>query len=273
MAHATDLSPTRLRRLLGLARRVTLRAMREVVAPAACSRSTRARRKAVGDFVTAVDVRAERRLRTWLGAADPDAGFLGEETGSRGTDRDRVWVVDPIDGTSNFARGLGTYAVAVACLQRGQPIVAAMWCEPDRCLYSAGLGLGAFRNGTRMPRPSPRSGDAAMIGCQWHRGQQRMGFLARLQRDGGRIRTLGSTVVQLAEVAMGRLDGNVQEQGRIWDLAAPGLLLVEAGGRLTDWHGKPAFPWRRLDIGHTPTVAAAPRMHARLLELLATTHR
>jgi myo-inositol-1(or 4)-monophosphatase len=226
-----------------------------------------ARRKGPGDFVTAIDVAAERDLRRRLCGGDPEAGFLGEETGAFHPGREYTWIVDPVDGTSNFARGLPCYAVAAACLWQGRPLAAAIWCEPEGALYSAAAGLGAFRGNRRIRIGRGQQRDAAIVGCQWFRGQQRMDFLTRLQADGCRIRTFGSTVVQIADVVMGRLDGNVQQQGRIWDLAAPGLILVEAGGRFTDWQGRPVFPAAGTE-GHTATIAGPANVHRRLLRLL-----
>jgi myo-inositol-1(or 4)-monophosphatase len=259
-------------RLLTAAHASAVAAIRQAGAAAAAARrrvvGTTARRKATGDFVTATDLRCERLLRRLLLQALPEAGFLGEETKPTGLDRDFVWVVDPIDGTSNFANELPHWAVAAALLWRRQPVLAAMWCSPEGALYSAIDGRGARREGRRLPPIRARWDDGAIVGCQWHRGQQDMQFLADLQRDGARVRTFGCTVVQLVDVACGRLDGNVQQQGRIWDIVAPGLLLQEAGGRLTDWAGAPVFPFASLDLGHVPTIGAGPSVHRSILRLL-----
>lgn len=227
------------------------------------------RRKGVGDFVTAVDLRAERRLRPALARLLPEAGFLGEESAAEDLEQPWVWVVDPIDGTSNFANGLPHFAVSVALLFAGQPMLACVHCAPENVLYVARHQRGAWRNGRRLRTPNGRLDDGAILGCQWFRGQQDLGFVARMQRRGGRLRTFGSTVTQLADVAAGRLDGNVQEQGRIWDIAAAGLLVQEAGGRFTDWAGKAVFPLPDLRAGHIATVAAAANVHRGLLRLLA----
>lgn len=226
-------------------------------------------RKGVGDFVTAVDLRAERQLRPALQRLLPEAGFLGEESDPRDLERQWIWVVDPIDGTSNFANGLPCFAVSVALLWRGQPLLACVHCAPERALYVAHHGRGAWRDGRRLRTPAGRLDDGAMIGCQWFRGQQDLTFVQRLQRRGARIRTFGSTVTQLADVAVGRLHANVQEQGRVWDIAAAGLLVQEAGGRFTDWRGRAVFPLRALDVGHHATVAAATNVHRRLVAMLA----
>ena len=256
--------------LLGRIERAAALAVRAAARTAAAAQragTATVRRKGVGDFVTAADVRCERLLARRLRQVLPDAGLLGEETRAHGLDRDFVWVVDPIDGTSNFANGLPHWAVAVALLWRRQPVVAAMWCEPEGALYSAATGQGARRNGRRLPVPRARWDDGAIAGAQWHRGQQDLGFVAALQRDGARVRTFGCTVVQLVDVACGRLDANVQQQGRVWDIAAPALLLLEAGCRFTDWRGEPVFPMADFD-GHTPSVGAAPSVHARIVRRL-----
>ncbi len=236
-------------------------------------RSEHVRRKGVGDFVTAVDVRTERRLRRALAAMLPDAGFLGEESGVRDLDHAFVWVVDPIDGTSNFARGLAPFAVSVALLHRGRPVLAAVHCLPEGVTYSAQHRQGARRNRRPLRAPPGRFDDGAIVGCQWFRGQADMGFLAALQSRGARIRTFGSTVAQLCDAATGRLDANVQQQGRVWDFAAAGLIAQEAGLRFTDWAGAPVFPLRDLEVEHTATIAAAPAVHRQILTLLAADAR
>ncbi len=228
------------------------------------------RRKGVGDFVTAVDVRCERTLRRALAPLLPDAGVLGEELPATEIDRDWLWVVDPIDGTSNFGRGLPHFAISVALLHRGRPLLACIHCEPEGALFTAVHGHGSHRERRRLRIPHRPLDDAAILGCQWHRGQQDLAFLARLQERGNRLRTFGSTVTQLADVACGRLDGNVQEQGRIWDIAAAGLVVVEAGGRFTDWQGQDVFPFRDLAVEHTPTVAAGRLVHRQLVQALGS---
>ena len=111
--------------------------------------------------------------------------------------------------------------------------------------------------------------DSAILGVQWHRGARELPYLGGLLSTGTRIRNLGCTVVQLCDVATGRLDGNVQEQGRLWDFAAAALLVTEAGGRFTSWTGHDIFPLANLgSVGHLPSVAAHPSIHGQLCELL-----
>src|SRR5262245_48795538 len=164
------------RQLLSTARAAAVSAVATAVATIRRTRSRRGattpRRKGDGDFVTAIDLKCERLLRQRLLAAVPAAGFVGEETAVVGVDREAVWIVDPIDGTSNFANGLPHWAVAVALLWRGRPVVAATWCEPERVLYSAVAGRGAFAGSRRLRARRGRWDDGAIAGCQWFRGQQ-----------------------------------------------------------------------------------------------------
>jgi myo-inositol-1(or 4)-monophosphatase len=153
-------------------------------------------------------------------------------------------------------------------LWRCRPVVAVVHCNPEDATYTAIAGVGAWRERRPVRKPSAAVDDRAIFGCQWHRGQQDLEFLSRLQSSGARIRTFGCTVSQLVDVAMGRLDANVQQQGRIWDIAAAGLVAVESGARFTDWAGQPLFPFANLGQSHFPSIAAVPAVHRRILRLL-----
>lgn len=264
-------SKSQTRRLLVSARQAATAAAELVERRTSGPRPPAAHRKGEGDFVTAVDLAAEDVLRRHLLAAHPDHGFLGEESGGVAlAAAEFIWVVDPVDGTSNVTRGLRPFGVSVACLRRGQPVAAAVYCFPEAHLYSAGLGLGAFRGRRRIPRPRPKLDDGAILGVQWLRTSRRLPFLPALLESGARIRNWGCTVVQLCDVAMGRLDANLQEQGKIWDIAAAGLIVEEAGGRFTTWSGQPLFPFTSLDgeVDH-PSLASAGITHRRLVDLLS----
>lgn len=225
-------------------------------------------RKGEGDFVTDVDLRSERRLRRDLTKLLPEAGLLGEEYPAVDLERDWLWVLDPIDGTSNFGRGLPQYAVSVALLWQARPVAAAIYARPEGSIYTALWGHGARRDGRRIAAVDRPLDDASIVGSQWFRGQQNLEFLARLQSKGNRLRCFGSTVTQMLDVAAGRLDGNVQEQGRLWDIAAAGFVAAEAGCRFTDWRGREVVPFADLQVEHTPTVLAPPTVHRALLRCL-----
>lgn len=230
--------------------------------------------KGIGDFVTEVDLATEKRIRRGLREAHPDHGILGEEFPAHQIDAPLVWILDPIDGTSNFGTGLPIFAVSIACFYRGSPVAAAVHCFPEDVTYRAGLGLGAHRGRQRLDFAhgtgrQGRLGPQSMLGLQWHRGPRKLGYLDKVVATGTRIRNLGSTVAQLADVAAGRLDGNVQEQGKIWDYAAAALIVTEAGGLFTDWRGKPIFPLADYDGDrHTGSIAARPVVHRQLVAIL-----
>jgi myo-inositol-1(or 4)-monophosphatase len=228
------------------------------------------RRKGEGDFVTAIDVRLERSIRRALEERHPDHGFLGEESGAARPDAQFQWVIDPIDGTSNFAQGLPVYAVAVACLHDRDPVAAAVWAAPNAARFAAARGLGAWFDGRRLRSRDLALDDAAVVGAQWLRGAHESRLLRALAASGARVRVFGSTVTQICDVAAGRLLANVQTQGRIWDVAAPFLIAEEAGCSVTDWKGTPILPFPDLATDrHYPSLIAPPRAHARLRELLA----
>jgi myo-inositol-1(or 4)-monophosphatase len=228
-------------------------------------------RKGAGDFVTRIDRAVERMLRRRLLDAFPDHGFVGEESGAERPEADFVWIVDPIDGTSNFAQGLPVHAVSVACLHLGDPIAAALHCAPGQQTYRAQRGRGAFCGRTRLKVESVRLNDASVVGAQWFRGEFAPDFLGPLCRSGARVRTFGSTVTQICDVATGRLHANVQQQGKIWDIAAVGLLAEEAGARFTDFDGRRILPFPDLDPDrHYPSIAAPASMHRALVRLLGS---
>jgi myo-inositol-1(or 4)-monophosphatase len=242
-----------------------------VMAKISQSELIRPERKAEGDFVTQVDRQAETDLRAILLDRFPDHGFLGEESGGYRLDAEYVWVVDPIDGTSNFAAGLPHFAVSIACLQAGAPLVAAVHCAPERITYSAVRDLGAWCGAKTLEAPTASLDDASILGVQWFRGPNQLGFLPGLVASGARVRVMGSSVTQLCDVAKGQLQANIQEQGRIWDIAAAGLIAAEAGVVLSNWQGRPIFPFPDLSgERHYPSLAAPPKVHQALLPVLQT---
>ena len=227
--------------------------------------------KGEGDPVTHLDLEAEARLRTAIATAWPTHGFLGEETDATGLDREFVWIVDPIDGTANFAADITPWGVAVACLTRGAPIAAAVFCMPGQRTLAAAAGRGARADGERIRlRAGGALGADSLVGMQWFRGETRLPFLPRILATGTRIRVQGSTVTQICDVATGRLAANIQTQGRIWDIAAPALILEEAGGEIRDWQGRPIFPLRALDRDrHYPSVSGTHAVVGQVVALLA----
>ena len=192
--------------------------------------------KGPGDFVTRADRNAEAAVRDMLMEARPSYGFLGEEAGETpGPDETRRWIVDPLDGTTNYLHGLPHWSVSIALEHKGQ-VVAGVVHDPvkDETFY-AEKGLGAWMNDSRI-RVSARSrlsdclfGTGIPFGAR--RGlPETLQDLARLMPATAGVRRLGSAALDLAYVAAGRIDGFWERSLSPWDLAAGLLIVTEAGG-------------------------------------------
>lgn len=192
--------------------------------------------KGPGDFVSRADREAERIVREDLMTARPNYGWLGEETGATdGKDPTRRWIVDPLDGTTNFLHGLPHWAVSIALEQKGEIVAGVVFDAAKDELFFAEKGLGAFMNETRL-RVSGRN---RMIECIFATGMPfggRPALPASLQ-DHARllptcagVRRWGAAALDLAYVAAGRYDGFWERGLSPWDTAAGTLLVREAGG-------------------------------------------
>ena len=193
-------------------------------------------RKGPGDFVSRADRTAEQTIRDMLIEARPTYGFLGEEGGAKaGEDPTRRWIVDPLDGTTNYLHGMPHWAVSIALEHKGQ-IVTGVVHDPvkDETFY-AERGEGAWLNESRL-RVSARS---RLIDCMFGTGipfgakktlPASLQDLARLMPECAGVRRFGSAALDLAYVAAGRLDGYWERELHPWDIAAGMLIVTEAGG-------------------------------------------
>lgn len=224
--------------------------------------------KGPGNFVTAADRRAEEIVREELGKARPDYGFLGEEGGAHpGADKTHRWIVDPLDGTTNFLHGIPHFAVSIA-LERNGMIVAGLTYNPANDeLYVAERGKGAFLNERRL-RVAGRSRLAeAVVACglpHYGRGdllRARSEIFAAQKHFAG-LRRFGAATLDLAYIAAGRFDAYWERDLSPWDLAAGTLLVREAGGFVSDLDGGDAI----LTKGNI--AAGNETMHRELLRLL-----
>lgn len=194
--------------------------------------------KAAGDFVTRADIKAEEIIRTELTEARPNYGWLGEESAEvKGADPTRRWIVDPLDGTTNFLHGMPHWAVSIALEHKGE-IVAAVIFDPVKDeMFTAEKGAGAWLNDTRM-RVSDR-GD--LTTCVFASGipisnsknlPENIQQIGRIAPTCAGIRQFGAAALDLAYVAAGRFDGFWERGLNPWDMAA-GLLIVREAGGLT----------------------------------------
>ena len=200
--------------------------------------------KGPANFVSAADRRAEEILKEELLHARPGYGFLGEEGGRHeGADKTHTWIVDPLDGTTNFLHGLPYFAISIA-LERDGAIVAGLVYNPvtDE-MFTAERGKGAFLNDQRIRVAARRQMTDALIGCDLpHRGrvelEESYKELAAVQGETvAALRHFGSAALDLAFVAAGRLDLYWEHNLHPWDVAAGMILVREAGGYVTDTDG------------------------------------
>ena len=200
-------------------------------------------KKAPADFVSAADIKAEQTLFEALEKARPGYSFLGEERGMvEGTDKTHTWIVDPLDGTTNFLHAIPHFAINIA-LQREGAIVAAVTYNPAANeLFWAEKGKGCYLNEKRLRVAARTRLDELVLatGIPFLGHGQHARFLKELHQIAQKVsgvRRFGSAALDLAYVAAGRFDGYWERDLKPWDLAAGLLLVAEAGGKVTDAEG------------------------------------
>ena len=201
------------------------------------------RSKAPADLVTTADLAAERRIAEVIRGEFPEHSILGEEENSGDLSAEYLWVVDPLDGTTNFAHGIPHFAVSIACLHRGQAIAGVVWNPIRGDWYQATRGGGAFHNGRRMQvgRQQLLSEVLIATGFYYDRGAMMEATLAAIgevfRQNIHGIRRFGTASLDLAQVAGGQFGGFFEYMLSPWDYAAGGLLVEEAGGRISTCQG------------------------------------
>ncbi len=221
--------------------------------------------KGTSDFVSAADLRAEEVLRKELARVRPGYGFLMEESGATpGTDTTHRWIVDPLDGTTNFLHAIPLFAISIA-LEREGRIVAAVVLNPvTNELFTAEQGAGAFLNDRRIRTAQRRTLAEAVVTCGIpHRGRgDHAAFLSEfatvMDKVAG-LRRTGAAALDLAWVAAGRFDGFFERDLSPWDIAAGELLVSEAGGYVTDYSGRDSA-WQTGTV-----IAGNPEIHQALV--------
>ena len=226
--------------------------------------------KGLNDWVTEIDRAAERELVYHINKAFPEHAILGEEGGASGAeDAEYTWVIDPLDGTTNFIRGIPHYAVSVAVVRKGV-VEHAVVLDPVRQEeFTASRGQGAQLNGRRI-RVSPLTnleGSLLATGIPYKNRSEAyipsyMKSLEAVAQQTAGIRRAGAAALDLAYVAAGRVDGFWEIGLNKWDIAGGMLLIKEAGGLITDFNGGNST-WESGDI-----VAANPKLLKHLLQTI-----
>jgi myo-inositol-1(or 4)-monophosphatase len=227
-------------------------------------------RKGTNDFVTEVDRAAEEAIISTLLEAYPGHGILAEESGrERGARHsDFLWIIDPLDGTTNFIHGLPVYAVSIALAFRGKIEQAVVYDPSRNDLFMASKGRGAYLNDRRL-RVSKRSrmGDALIgTGFPFRKGDNFKRYLKMfeevMQHCAG-VRRPGAAALDLCYVAAGWYDGFFETGLQPWDVAAGSLMVTEAGGLVGNFTGEADFLHQR------EVIAGNPRIYAQLVQTLA----
>jgi myo-inositol-1(or 4)-monophosphatase len=220
--------------------------------------------KGAGDYVTASDRQSEVAILEILARETPDIAVLAEERG--GKRAATMWAVDPLDGTTNFTRGLPVVAVSVGLLDGGVPVLGVVIAPFLNLEFAASRGRGASLNGDRLPPLPALDPSKAIVATGFpFRNKQRLplyqpvmeGALQRFED----LRRAGAAALDLAWTAAGTFDGYFELNLNTWDVAAGAALVIEVGGRVSDWSGGDSW----VETGDI--LAAAPAVHEVLLEL------
>lgn len=226
-------------------------------------------RKGYRDLVTETDLAAEQVILNLIQDRFSDHAILSEETSGGEIAEGYTWVIDPLDGTSNYTHRVPIFSVSVALLQRGRPLIGVVYDPMRGHLFAGERGSGATLNDQPLQVSTIPQLPEALIGFDWARDEEkRKQVLSRLQRVAPlshTVRALGSAALGLTYVAAGWLDGYFHLALHPWDAAAAVLLITEAGGRCTSFDGKP------FDVSTARCVATNGRIHEALLHALQET--
>lgn len=270
---SSDLTPAELGALRSLAERAAR--VGGAVAKASYGRIQRVELKADQSEVTEIDVAAERAVIAAIERERADDSFIGEESIRDATHARRsggvCWVIDPIDGTRNYIRGLPLFACSVGVLADGYPVAGAIFDPLRDVLYSAAAGQGYAVNGKAVSiaeNTPPTAGELGKLFVAIPSARSRSGQeLVRHVIEAHVVRNFGSAALHLALVASGRIDAAVLNNCKLWDIAAGWVMVTEAGGCVTELDGDalPAFDPATYTGENTPVLAGSQAAHARLV--------
>lgn len=232
------------------------------------------RQKRPADLVTAADLESQKVILDMVRRACPGDDYRAEEDAVRLTGAEYQWVIDPLDGTTNYAHGYPASVVSIGVLRRGRPALGGVYDPSRRELFLAESGKGATLDGRRLAVSRARRVEESLLitgfpiyGRAESLDRHLERFKAFLTRCHG-VRRSGSAALDMAWVAAGRADGFWESGLSPWDVAAGWLLVREAGGTVTDFSGR---PWRDPATLGRETLASNGRIHAGLLRVLKST--
>ncbi|MDA8744013.1 inositol monophosphatase [Rubripirellula amarantea] len=224
------------------------------------------------DLVSDADIESENAIAKHLHSKYPTHHLLGEENLHAEADSDNLWIIDPLDGTNNFAHGVLHFGVSIAYYCKGTPIVAAVFNPARDEMYTAIAGGGAFLNGRAIEVSRDGKLSQSLIGCGFYydRGEMMKKTLAAIEsffaEDIHGIRRFGTASLDLCQVASGQFGGFFEYQLSPWDFAAGALILTEAGGKITTARGD------ELPIEKTSVLASNGLLHDAMLTITKAHH-
>ena len=230
--------------------------------------------KGKANLVTIADVASQKTILTLIKKHFPTHDYIAEENGTKLSGSEYIWVIDPIDGTTNFAHTLPQCSISIALFYRGTPVLGGVKNPITGETFLAQKGKGATLNGKKIHVSKTARLDQSLLvtGFPYDRANHMPELLARLERflnvcHG--VRRLGSAALDLCWVAAGRLDGYWEQSLRPWDVAAGTLILQEAGGKVTNFAGKPFEKIQ--DYGQT-VLASNGKIHLQMFRLIGKTN-
>jgi myo-inositol-1(or 4)-monophosphatase len=224
------------------------------------------------DLVSDADIESEKAIATYLRDQYPGHELLGEEELVGDVDAEHLWIIDPLDGTNNFAHQIPHFAVSIAYYHRGKPIVGAILNPARSEMFTAVRGGGAHRNGQRVSVCDSDSLARTLIGCGFYydRGAMMRSTLAAVEEFFGNeihgIRRFGTAALDLCQVGCGHFGGFFEYQLSPWDFAAGRLFVEEAGGIVTNGKGHP------LRLETTSVVASNGKLHDAVIDITSRHH-
>ena len=238
-------------------------------------------KKQHNDFVTEVDKAAEAAIIETLLTAYPDHAILAEESGYAGAKSgaasaphkaENLWIIDPLDGTTNFIHGLPSYCTSIALSQRGQITQAVIYDPTRNDLFTASKGRGAYLNDRRLRVSKKVRLSDALLGTGFpfrdtSTLEKYLAMFRSMTEESAGVRRLGAAALDLAYVAAGRFDGFFELDLKPWDIAAGALLITEAGGLVGDFEGNPDYLYRG-DV-----LAGNLKVFGQLVQTLGKFHR
>ena len=241
-------------------------------------RLTKTHAAAKEEAVTEADRASQRLIVAGLRKRFADDGIVGEEseTGHSITFEchdplGRNWVIDPIDGTNNFVAGLGCFAVCIALLERGEPALGVVYDVTRDEMYTAARGEGAWLGSKRLRAPQTELSASSLVMSTSNlldgKGKCPKWAHHFIGQTEWKVRILGTAALEATMVAAGVAHAAITVNGKLWDCCAPAALVLEAGGVISDFMGRPVFPFdlRRYAGAKVPFLAAGPKAHADIL--------